>query len=211
MGIAIALLLAAATPARLPPVEQCGGDPEFDRFRRQLETAVERRDLDKLLPLLAPDIRLSFGTAPADAKFRNFERSGPGGDGLWQESLWGELDEVLHLGCATARNGVGVEYRAWPAMFVTGDELDGFGTWISRPGAVQRTKPNARAPIKQRLPSWTVLEEIGESIMPYLEVRTPKGRTGFVAHNQLRSLIDYRLVAKRQDGRWTITAFIAGD
>jgi hypothetical protein len=210
MSFVIALMLGAA-PARLPPIEQCGGDAAFDRFRRQLETAVARRDLHRINALMAPDIHLSFGSAVWAPKFRLHERSQPGGGGLWQNSLWDELAKVLRLGCGTARSGGVIQYRAWPAMFVTGAQLDGYETWVSLPGATQRRQPDPNAPILQRLPAWTVLHELQEAVSPYMKVSTPKGRTGFVERDQLRSLIDYRLIAERRRGRWLITAFVAGD
>ena len=210
MSLLAAVLLAAA-PVRLPPVDQCSGDAGFDRFRRQLERAVGKRDLEAMSTLMAPDVRLSFGGAVGFPKFRDHERSGPGGDGMWQEALWGEMAKVLRLGCGTARDGSGKEYRAWPAMFVTGGDLDGYETWVALPGATLRRRPSASAPIAQRLPPWTVLREVQEAAVPFTEVRTPKGRSGFIAKGQMRSLIDYRLVAERREGRWMITAFVAGD
>jgi len=44
-----------------------------------------------------------------------------------------------------------------------------------------------------------------------MKVRTPKGRVGFVPREQMRGLLDYRLIAQRVDGRWQVTAFVAGD
>lgn len=208
LNVAVALLLGGAAPTRLPPVDQCRGDPEFDRFRRRLERAVASRDNQKLNPLMAPDVRLSFGVSPTDPRFRNYQRSGPGGDGMWQNALWDEMSKVLRLGCATARDG---SYRAWPAMFVNGEGLEAFETWVSFPGAVLRRRPDARSPVGQRLPPWTVLHEVRESIVPFREVRTPKGRVGFVEQEELRSLVGYRLIAQRVDGRWLVTAFVAGD
>jgi hypothetical protein len=206
----LAAMLLAATPSRLPPVDQCGGGAGFAGFRRQIESAVSRRDLEAMTSLMAPDVQLSFGGAVGFSKFRDHDRSGPGGDGMWQE-LWAEMAKVLRLGCGTARDGSGKEYRAWPAMFVTGGDLDGYDTWVALPGAILRRRPTESAPVVQRLPPWTVLREVREATVPYTEVRTPKGRSGFIAKGQMRSLIDYRLVAEQREGRWMITAFVAGD
>ena len=43
-AVILSLLLGSSLPARLPPVEQCSGDPAFDRFRARLEQAVRDRD-----------------------------------------------------------------------------------------------------------------------------------------------------------------------
>jgi len=198
----VALLLAVGAPSRLPPVEQCSGDPAFAEFRRQLDASVARQDADALFELMADDVRVTFGGRSGKAQFRDHWK---------QQNLWRELDEVLRLGCAKAVNGQGIEYRAFPAMFVTGDDLDGFTTWLSRPGAVLRAKPSSTANPLQHLPSWTVLQVDDFDGGAWLAVRTPRGRKGFVAQSEVRSIIDYRLVAERRKGRWMITAFVAGD
>ena len=128
-----------------------------------------------------------------------------------RELLWSELESALRLGCAQATDGEGKPYKAIPGMFVTGDDLDGFSTWVSLPGAVLRSKPNAQSQAKMRLPAWTVLGEVEHDGGSWIEVRTPKGSDGFVSTEQVRSLIDYRIIFGQRDGRWQITAFVAGD
>jgi hypothetical protein len=200
------LALAAAPPTSLPPVERCGGDPEFAAVRRQLEQAVAKQDIDALLALMSDNVRVTFGGRYGRESFRQH----------WAQSkergeVWAEFRKALRLGCATAVDGQGKEYRAIPAMFVTGDDLDGFSTWVARPNAVMRSRPNARAAATMRLPAWTVLDEVDDNGGAWIEARTPKGRHGFVAKIQARSIIDYRIVFGRRDGEWKITAFVAGD
>ena len=207
ISIAVALLLSASTPSRLPPVERCGGDPAFGKFRSELQASVARRDVEALFRLMADDVRVTFGGRSGKADFLDYWQRSPS----QPHALWRELEEVLRLGCARAVDGQGGEYRAFPAMFVTGDDLDGFTTWVSRPGAVLRAKPSSGSRPLQRLPSWTVIEADDFDGGPWLAVRTPRGRSGFVARGAARSIIDYRLIAKRRGGRWMITAFIAGD
>jgi hypothetical protein len=207
ISVAAAVLLSAGVPSRLPPVERCVGDPAFAKFRSELQSSVARRDAEDLFRLMADDVRITFGGRSGKADFRDY----------WQRSasrrqaLWRELDAVLRLGCATDVDGQGVEYRAFPAMFVTGDDLDGFTTWVSRPGAMLRAKPSSRSRSLQRLPSWTVLQADDSDGGAWIAVRTPRGRDGFIARDDARSIIDYRLIAKRRGERWMITAFIAGD
>ena len=211
LNLAVALVLGAAAPTRLPPVDQCRGDPEFDRFRRRLERAVASRDNQKLNPLMAPDVRLSFGGVIWFPKFKNFEQSGPGGDGMWHNALWDQMAKVLRLGCGTVRSGSAIEYRAWPAMYVNGEGLEASETWVSLPGAILWRDSDRHARIAQRLPAWTVLHELGQGYSSDMKVRTPKGRVGFVPRERMRGLLDYRLIAQRRDGRWLVTAFVAGD
>ena len=202
-----ALLLAAAAPVRLHPVEQCRGDPGFTQVRQKLEKVVAARDLDGLLSLMSADVRVTFGGRNGRDGFREHWTSVPGD----RDRLWKELDRALRLGCAEAIDGRGIAYRAIPAMFVTGDDLDGFTTWVALPGAVLRARPAAGAKAMMLLPPWTVLDEVEHDGGSWIQARTPKGRRGYVRTSEARSLLDYRIIFGRRDGDWRITAFVAGD
>jgi hypothetical protein len=76
---------------------------------------------------------------------------------------------------------------------------------------VLRSKPDAKAAARMRLPAWTVLSEVEHDGGSWIAVRTPKGSNGFVSTEQVRSLIDYRIIFGQRDGHWQITAFVAGD
>ena len=200
---AAALALAAATPHLLPPVERCGGDPGFTRLRSQLWKAVAARDLRGLAALMSDDVRISFGGGLGKEAFSQ-KWTGSASD---RELLWKELAKGMRLGCAKAVDGAGKEYRVMPAMFVTGDDFDGFSTWVALPGAVIRSRPKASAPIRTRLAAWRVLENVEHDGGDWIEL---PGR-GYVTVTQARSLLDYRIVFGRRAGQWRITAFVAGD
>jgi hypothetical protein len=205
--IVTALFLAAAAPVRLPPVKQCRGDADFDRVHQELGRVVEARDLDGLADLMSADVRVTFGGRYGRDGFRQHWTSVPGD----RVRLWVELDRALRLGCAEAMDGTGVAYRVIPAMFVTGNDLDGFSSWVALPGAMLRARPTARAKVTMRLPSWTVLDGVQHDGGSWIEARTPKGRRGYVRTSEARSLLDYRIIFGRRDGDWRITAFLAGD
>ena len=182
---------------------------DADRFQLldRFADAWNRHDLDGLMSLMSEDVRVSFGGQSGRERFSDYWTASEQD----QELLWAELGSALRLGCAQAVDGEGKPYRAIPAMFVTGDGLDGFSTWASLPGAVLRSKPDAKAVARMRLPAWTVLSEVEHDGGSWIEVRTPKGRDGFVSTEQVRSLIDYRIIFGQREGRWQITAFVAGD
>ena len=112
--LSIAIALAAAAPARLPPVELCGGDAEFSQVRRQLEQAVAARDEDGLVALMSDDVRFSFGGGVGRDGFKQHWSAAP----QEQAQLWTEFGRAMKLGCAKAVDGQGKEYRAMPAMLV---------------------------------------------------------------------------------------------
>jgi hypothetical protein len=194
------LALAASAAARLPPIDQCRGDPAFDQFRTELGAAVERSDIDAVLGLMADDVRVSFGGRYGKEQFRQYWRTARANSG----DLWAELSEALALGCA-----IKGEARVFPSMFAQTDDLDGFETWIARPGArLRRTRGGRIAP---RL-SWHVLALDGQwNGDAWIPVRLEDGRHGFVHRSAVRSPIDYRLIAQRRGGQWRIAAFVAGD
>ena len=205
--LTVAFALAVAAPVRLPPVEQCVGDADFGRVRKELQAAVTKRDMDALLALMSEDVIVSFGGQRGRERFADYWAVSSEDQNL----LWSELGAAMKLGCAQAKDGEGNPYKSIPAMFVSGDGLDGFSTWVALPGAVLRAKPDAKAAAKLRLPAWTVLGEVEHDGGSWIEVRTPKGTGGYVSTEQARSLIDYRIVFGKRDGQWRITAFVAGD
>ena len=200
IGFVTALAIAAT---RLPPVDQCKGDPDFARFRSELQSAVAREDADALIALMDEKVMLTFGPGgEGKDQFRAQWLSNP----AERAKLWRELRDVLTLGCA-----VDGESRVFPSMFAQADGLDGFETWIARPGARLRARPSAQAPVVAKL-SWHVLTETGSwDGGEWIGVRTGDGRRGFVHRSAVRSPIDYRLIAERRGIDWRITYFIAGD
>ena len=204
IALAIAAALAAATPAQLPPIDRCRDDAAFGQFRSALEDAVTRKDPGALRLLAADDIRSNFG-----------------GDGSWDEfasawalndpqksALWKAIQQVLALGCAkTGDNG-----RVFPGLFEDmGDEADPFELLVVRPGASLRAAPDKNASATTTL-DWASTIRL-ESPAPdgWVQVQVPGGESGWVETDLVISPLDYRLVSEIRDGRWRITAFIAGD
>lgn len=61
--------------------------------------------------------------------------------------------------------------------------------------------------------SWDIVELSG-GLMPdetAQKVHRIDGPVGYIDSGKLRSLIDYRLFASKREGKWTITALVAGD
>lgn len=204
IALAIAAALAAATPAQLPPVDRCQGEPGFDQFRAALDDAIARKDAVALRRLAADDIRSSFG-----------------GDGGWDEfaaawrleeprqsALWKQLQSVMALGCARTEAGG----RVFPGLFEDmGDDADPFELLVIRPGSSLRSAPDRNASGITTLDWASAAVVAPQGPDGWVKVRTANGDSGWVEAGLVISPLDHRLISEVRDGRWRITAFVAGD
>ena len=204
LAIFIGAAVAGATPAQLPPVDRCQGDPGFDQFRSELDNAVARKDPAALRRLAADDIQSNFGGNGGWDEFA----STWGLDEPQTSKLWKQLQSVMALGCAKTEAGG----RVFPGMFQDlGEDADPFQLVVVRPGAAIRSGPDKNASAAASL-DWAVtnvLEERGPE--DWVKVQVPGGPSGWVETNLIISPLDYRLVSEVRDGRWRITALVAGD
>lgn len=187
------------------PRDDCGELQGAYAFRTALADAVVARDVDAMVALADPEIKLDFGGAGGHEEFRR-ELSEPG----W--NLWPALEALLPLGCAVnSRDGITLP---WYFAQDFGD-LDSFSAMIVLGEDVPlRAAAGAESRVLTRL-SWDTVEldldEFDGELGPVARVKARDGTVGYVASENLRSLIDYRLIAERSDGQWKITAFVAGD
>ena len=209
--LGLVLLALIATPAeaasrKLPPVEQCGGDPAFVAFRKQLQRAVERRQPQALIPLLAPNVLVNFGGDSGRKAFASqWELDRPSKSGLW-----GELAAVLRLGCAKIEQA-----RVMPSFhvqFSLENDLDPFETMlVASPDARLHATRGAASPEIATL-TWDVVTAVEASDDgSQIKVRLADGREGWLKRTELRSALDYRLIMEKRRGKWMVTAFVAGD
>ena len=198
-------MLSAPAPTRVPPVDQCASDPSFVAFRDALRGAIARRDRDAILATISDTIEVDFGGGAGRGDFTRAWRL----DQPATSRLWGELGEVLRLGCVRDPQGA-----FWaPSMTLQLDEHDDpFSIMVAtEPDAPMHRAADANSPIVARL-AWDVVT-IGDYAHPdeWVPVTLADGRNGFVRREHLRSPIDYRAAFEKVDGRWRMTVFIAGD
>ena len=195
---------APALAASYPPRDECAKLPGFAAFREALFAAVAKRDAAALARLADPAVNLDFGGGSGPDELRKRLEGNP--------ALWGELAALADLGCA-ADGGVATLPWIFSRM---PDSVDAFQTLlVTGSGVPLRVKPAADARELAKL-DWALIEAVGppDSAAALREVTSgPKseGVRGFVESAKLRSLLDYRLIADRQDGEWKVTAFVAGD
>lgn len=209
------LLLLASAPAcgaSSPPVledryaafDTCGKLPGAAAFRAKLERAVKARNVEALVGLTAPDVRLDFGGGEGHDQLRDRLTGEQGA------KLWHELDRILPLGCADDEG-----MMVLPSIFALDfGDIDGFEVMVVT-GKLVPLMPNAsRSGTPLRLLSGVLVEPLsGDDFeRPFRHVRiTGTELEGYVATDKLRSPIDYRMGANRTDGAWKIDFFLAGD
>lgn len=187
---------------RLAPRDDCASIEGVPAFRASLAKAVAARDADALAALFASDVRLDFGGGGGVAELRTRLAA----DG----KLWGELADLMPLGCARSSGGGIVipwvfeqdlgELDPFMAMLVTGEDVP-----------VRAAADAGSAQVATV--SWDAVELLGgfKPDAAAQQVKLAGGKTGYIDTRRLRSLLDYRLYASEADGVWKIDSFVAGD
>lgn len=198
------------SPDRICPVDEGTTDASFVRYRDRLADAIRRRDTEALVGAIDPTIRTGFGPGGGIDDFRTQWKLDSG-----ESTLWSELDAILSLGGAFRGEGESRSfwapyvYAAWPEGKDAFTHVAALG-----PDTEIRAEARADAPLIGTV-HWTILELImREGFRPYapwLEVRLPDGRTGFVRNEEVRGPIEWRAGFMKQKGEWKMVALVAGD
>lgn len=172
-------------------------DKGFEAFKKQLASAVKRRDVAQVVAVASPQVKTGFG----------MEDEGPEALRrlLGAEEGWTALSKTLAMGCAKTADG---EFSC-PALFSRApDELD----WtqhaivVGAPGL--RASPEERSKARTR-PANEVIKVI-DAGKRWTRVRTLDGVEGHVRSSQLYMPLGPRTGFIRQDGRWVMRFFVLG-
>ncbi|MBO0749953.1 MAG: hypothetical protein J2O44_05945, partial [Porphyrobacter sp.] len=168
----------------------------------KIADAVMARDADALLALAAEDVKLDFGGASGRAELKKRLTSKD-----WM--LWDELDQLLDLGCAANPQG-GITLPWYFEQHIDKVGQTG-GMMVIGENVPLLPSPDAKAkPVKTI--SWDVVElKTLKPDDPFQQVTATDGTQGYIATDKLRSLIDYRLLASRRNGKWSIVSLVSGD
>jgi hypothetical protein len=186
---------------KLLPVDDAASNRDFLQYRTRLQMAVERRDVAAVIEASDPGIRLGFdASGGADALRKLFaDRS----------ESWDELRDVL------ARGGRFSSPTSFAAPYVYANWPKGFDSFEC--AAVTGTNVRLRSAAALDAP---IIAAVSYSILRLIEpaqgklwarVQLGDGRTGHMWHAYVRSPVDYRALFNLVDGRWRMTAFVAGD
>lgn len=207
----LALFLTLIAPSSvlaqqtLKPVDQAINQPDFFTFRARLQSALARRDAEAVLAVVHKDIKNSFGGNDGIEEFKKaWDIDKP------DSKLWETLATVLALGGIFEPDGsftAPYVYTQWP------DAIDSFDHMaVTGSGVRVRVEPNTTALTLATL-SFTIVECLPDNDpdKPWVAIRLPGGKTGYIDRRYVRSSIDYRASFSRIDGRWQLTYFLAGD
>jgi hypothetical protein len=164
--------------------------------------AVERHDVDGVIEASDPAIKLGFDASGGVAELRQRFAD--------RVELWDELRVVL------ARGGRFSTPTSFAAPYVYSNWPDRFDSFecaaIIGENVRLRSAPRLNA---------SVIASVSHSIVRVTEpatggelwsrVELGDGRSGYIWHAYVRSPVDYRALFNLIDGRWRMTAFVAGD
>ena len=209
----LTLSFAASTPAqvaKLYPVDEAAKDPAFFAFRARLLRAIYKKDTSFLLSIVDPKIANNFG---GDDGITHFKR-------IWHPErptspMWTELLAALALGGKFDKDqsfGAPYLFNSFP------EGLDVFEhAAVIEDGVRVRREPNTRGTVIRNLSFDIVKLGRGEyrrnpgEKREWVPVELADGQKGYVASEYIRSPIDYRAIFEKKNGKWMMTAFIAGD
>jgi len=204
--------LSQAQVGKLYPVDEAYEDSTFIAFRLHLLEAIAARDTSFLFAHVDKGIRTSFGAGGGLADFK--ERWRPSSP---KPDLWRTLGRIVGGG-GIYRDGMfqaPYYYAAFP-----GEEHDPFqhGVVIGQNVNV-RSRPDITSPVLTRL-SYDIVrvesyptqsDRAIASADDWVHVRLADGREGYVSSRYIGNPVGYRAIFNYHDGKWRMTALVAGD
>jgi hypothetical protein len=214
--LAVLAAVAGAQERFVKPVDEAAKDASFLAFRTKLIAAAERRDVDYIMSIVDPRIKLGFGGEDGIANFKRQWKLASKTSGFWKEFL------------AAIKNGGAFEkgrktfmapytFTSWP------DDIDGFEYHAIFGNNVNlREAPATDSRVVGRLSYNIVSVDNEKSVMTnaakeedrefvWYKVKTLGGKEGFVKSEFVRSHIDYRAGFTKKRGVWKLDFFVAGD
>ena len=205
LALTISIVCATAVPVEagsrtLPPVDQCGGETSFTRFRTTLKQAAARKDRAALMKLVAPDVRTTFGGQGAKAFAQGWDYS--------EDDTWDRLKDILRMGCA--RSGDARVLPSFPIQFARfAGEPDFENLELARPGAKLLEDPENEQSVIATL-SWELVTAVSTAGDYWTGVRLEDGREGWISDADIYHPADVHLVVRKRRGKWMITEYVYG-
>jgi len=196
----------SAPPRRLLPVDEAVSRPDFFTFRAQLLASLARHDLAALMAVVHPKIKNGFGGDDGEANFESKWRPGDADSEVWEE-----LAAVLALGGTFQSADTFVApyvFSRWPQRIDSFEHVAVVGDRVRIRSAARADAEVAGVSSFEILPLARESRDAPEGWTP---VRLSATKVGYVASRFVRSPIGYRAFFSRQEGRWQMLMFLAGD
>ncbi len=194
------------------PVDEGKRDASFLSFRQKLSEAVKKRNRKFLLGILDRNIKNSFG---GDGGIKEFKEK-------WKidspkSEFWNEMLSVITNGGVFFSEDTFIapySFKRFPKDLDAFEYQAIFGRNVNL-----RSKPESSSKLISQLSynivkvdyEKSVKDKTDEEKYLWLKVETLGGKKGFVNAKYARSPIDYRAIFDKNNGRWKMTAFVAGD
>ena len=205
-----------AQPAKFPPPNDLAKDKSLVTFVNQLKTAVQKKDKAFILSILDKNIRNGFGGNDGIEEFKK--------QWNWSKdtlTVWHRLQQVLNIGGGFMEGDPGgSRMYAFPYVFnLDPGDADIFSVGVITGKNVNfRDKPNLAGKVITQL-TYDVVEFSGETRgknpvgdPEWYQIETADHKKGWVFWQYVYSPVNYRLLlSKNSQGKWKITAFLAGD
>ncbi len=192
---------ARAQVGTVEPIDQAARDPDLLMLRAQMLRALALGDVETVVAVADPEIRLSFGGDYGTESFREM---------LGEASYRGELATALALGGVLQSDSLFVTPYTFDRF---PDDVDPFEGLVALGPAVEvREEPENDGRVITTLSYEIVLYDYDA---PYIDgwtpVRLSDDSLGWARDDEVRGAVDYRAIFVRRDGRWVLTMFLAGD
>ena len=203
---------------KINPGDEALTDTAFFVLREKLLQAIDNKDAFYLLDKTAADIKCSFGAEDGVAGFVQLWQL-DSQEGIASSKLWTTLKSVLTQGGIFRNNGSVFVAPYYYALFP--DEYDAFthGVILGR-GVRMRESPSLQSAVVKSL-SFDVVEimetthdfeTIGGEEYPWVQVKLPDGKEGYIWGKFLGSPIGFRAgFTRQQNGSWLMDFFVSGD
>ena len=200
---------ARAQEHKLPPVDEAASDVTWQRFKKRLLGAIDKRDKQFLLSILDKNVRNQDSRTRGVAHFRKqWELDTP------DSPVWRELASALQLGGAFMKRDNGQRelcapylLAKWPYDMSPVDN----GVIVSRDAAVQ-AEPSTSSQSVGALSyhivpviDWEV-DDKSDPKQKWVRIRVGN-REGYVPEEQIRSPIEQAACFVKGSNGWRMTAF----
>jgi len=192
----------------IEPVDETQEDGSFAVFKKELKTAIQKKNSTFIEKILSDDVEYAFGADPerksaVDGFLRHYELKDRNSFVFWKN-----LKEVIDLGCTKSGESFVCPYvySKWP------DKLDSFSFVVTTKAKTPvRRKPESSAEIL-KFASVEILKltHVQQESLWY-SVELGGKQIGFVSKSEARGPTDYRAEFQKTSKGWRLTYFIAGD